>query len=155
MRASGVFITVLVILLIVALTGAVLVFWSGNKTKRNVKNKKKSKGAERRSNTAVERKKVKETPTPYRATLVTSKDGACDAAKAIAGTMFLDSEGVTPGLPLSDCDVSQCECRYVHRDDRRDSDDDDRRLPAVRTELYDRTGNINRRQSSRGRRRSD
>lgn len=154
MRARGVFITVLVILLIVALIGLVLVFRGGNKTKKNVKNKKKSKEIERRSNTAAKRKNIKEPPTLYRATLVTSKDGACDAAKAIAGNVFLDSEGVTPGLPLSGCNVSQCECRYVHRDDRRDSDDD-RRLPAVRTELYDRTGNINRRQSSRGRRRSD
>lgn len=156
MRAKGVCITVLVILVLIALIGGVFVFWGGNKTKKSVKNKEKSKQAERQSNTTAKNKKIKQTPAkPYRATLVMSKDGACDAAKVIAGTVFLDSEGVTPGLPLPGCDVAQCGCRYVHRDDRRDSDDDDRRLPAVRTELYDRTGNINRRQLTGGRRRSD
>ena len=97
MRAKGVCITVLVILVLIDLIGGVFVFWGGNKTKKSVKNKEKSKQAERQSNTTAKNKKIKQTPAkPYRATLVMSKDGACDAAKVIAGPCFLTLRALRP-----------------------------------------------------------
>jgi hypothetical protein len=42
---------------------------------------------------------------------------ACDAVKGIAGQRFLP--GQAPKLPLPDCMVDRCSCRYVHFDDRR------------------------------------
>lgn len=42
---------------------------------------------------------------------------ACDAAQAIAGKRFLSN--AAPQLPLPECDVGNCGCRYTHHKDRR------------------------------------
>jgi hypothetical protein len=41
----------------------------------------------------------------------------CDAVKALQGQRILSSEA--PQLPLPDCDIVDCECRYLHYRDRR------------------------------------
>ena len=41
----------------------------------------------------------------------------CEAVTALQGRRFLSSDA--PKLPLGTCDVSSCECRYVHYKDRR------------------------------------
>lgn len=43
--------------------------------------------------------------------------GACRSVQAIAGKRFLPNEA--PALPLTNCDVSYCGCRYEHHQDRR------------------------------------
>jgi len=50
---------------------------------------------------------------------------ACDAAKAMTGRRFLAA--AAPKLPLPDCDVLECSCRFVHHKDRRAGKD--RRSP--------------------------
>ena len=50
---------------------------------------------------------------------------ACNGAKGLAGTRFLAAEA--PELPLSTCDASSCQCRFVHHQDRRSGKD--RRSP--------------------------
>jgi hypothetical protein len=42
---------------------------------------------------------------------------ACRAALKLAGDRFLSAEA--PTLPLSDCDIAKCTCRYAHFEDRR------------------------------------
>ena len=44
--------------------------------------------------------------------------GACRAVQSIANKRFLPNEA--PPLPLANCDVSYCGCRYEHHQDRRD-----------------------------------
>lgn len=43
--------------------------------------------------------------------------GACRAVQAIAGKRFLPEQ--VPSLPLQECDVSYCGCKYEHHQDRR------------------------------------
>ena len=46
---------------------------------------------------------------------------SCDAAKAMDGKRFLSS--AAPRLPLPECDVVDCKCKFIHFKDRRDSED--------------------------------
>jgi hypothetical protein len=50
---------------------------------------------------------------------------ACMAANTLAGQRFLASQA--PNLPLPDCDAANCECHFIHHDDRRTGKD--RRSP--------------------------
>ena len=93
--------------------------------------------------------------SPYRSTSVVSGAGACCAVKSIDGKYFLDVDKVRPGLPLTDCNASKCSCKYVHHEDRRDNDEDRRYPRSLQTELYDRTDKSERRNSKRGRRKTD
>ena len=69
---------------------------------------------------------------------------ACDAAKDLQKTRYLS--GQAPLLPLPECDQPNCACKYVHYSDRRDINEDRRHAYSMKTELYDTTGNENRRQ---------
>ena len=92
---------------------------------------------------------------PYRGTSIVFTENACDAVKAIGKNRFLLADGDTPILPLAACDASRCTCKYMHYDDRRDYDDDRRLTATIRTDLYEDSGNANRRLEKRGRRKSD
>ena len=46
---------------------------------------------------------------------------ACSAAKSLEGKRFLSN--AAPRVPLTDCDVLECKCRFVHHRDRRAGDD--------------------------------
>lgn len=50
---------------------------------------------------------------------------ACSAAHEMSGKRFLS--GAAPRIPLPDCNVLECKCRFVHYKDRRTGDD--RRSP--------------------------
>ena len=63
--------------------------------------------------------------TAYHAVSIKFEANACDAAKAMTGRRFLAS--AAPRLPLPDCDVLECRCRFAHHDDRRSGKD--RRSP--------------------------
>jgi hypothetical protein len=41
----------------------------------------------------------------------------CQAAEAVKGRRFLSTEA--PILPLRECDVAACKCKYRHHEDRR------------------------------------
>lgn len=43
--------------------------------------------------------------------------GACRAVQLVTGKRFFPNE--VPSLPLTNCDVSYCGCRYEHHQDRR------------------------------------
>ena len=60
-----------------------------------------------------------------------------------------------PPLPVPECTSSNCKCRYVHYDDRRQDDADRRGIVGLRNELYSHSGEADRRTKSRGRRDSD
>lgn len=46
---------------------------------------------------------------------------ACEAARKMEGRRFLSS--AAPRLPLPECDVQGCQCRFKHHTDRRSGDD--------------------------------
>jgi hypothetical protein len=53
----------------------------------------------------------------YHAVTIATGARCCSAAEALREQRFLSREA--PKLPLANCDVLQCECRYAHHDDRR------------------------------------
>ena len=55
--------------------------------------------------------------SPYHAVSVTAGHPSCEAAKQLATLRFLT--GQAPSLPLPECNVRPCECRYSHYTDRR------------------------------------
>ncbi len=50
---------------------------------------------------------------------------ACEAAKKLTGRRFLAT--AAPKLPLPECDILECSCRFAHHEDRRTQKD--RRSP--------------------------
>ena len=54
---------------------------------------------------------------PYHAVTLRAVNGACPAAKVLAGRRFLGAEA--PRLPLAECTSRHCDCMFVHHDDRR------------------------------------
>ncbi len=60
---------------------------------------------------------------PHRATSIVFDGNACDAAKSIGGKRFRDVERLAPRpqLPLPNCNLSTCNCRYVSHEDRRET----------------------------------
>lgn len=61
---------------------------------------------------------------------------ACTQANEMAGERFLATEA--PDIPLPDCQSSNCECHFVHHDDRRGGKD--RRSPFTSGGLAAATG---------------
>jgi hypothetical protein len=54
-------------------------------------------------------------------------DSACEAAKALEGQRILAS--TAPQIPLPECDVPDCKCRFSHHKDRRRGEDRRGRIP--------------------------
>ena len=92
---------------------------------------------------------------PWRATSIVHDEKACEAVKAIGGKRFLDTDRNIPKLPLPTCNVTRCKCKYVRHEDRRNVTEDRRHPNALQAELYDRSGEANRRARKRGRRKTD
>ena len=65
----------------------------------------------------AEKNDVSGSGNPFRAVSINPSMGSCLAAQAIRGERFLSAEA--PVLPLKDCDVKFCKCRYAHYPDRR------------------------------------
>lgn len=85
---------------------------SGDKQHQPVSEKRGAKKT--RSRVAVK-------STPYHAVSIKFAPNACASAKAMDGKRFLS--GAAPRLPLPECDVLDCKCRFVHHADRRTGDD--------------------------------
>ena len=61
----------------------------------------------------------------FHAVSIKFDNNACEAAQKMSGRRFLSS--AAPRLPLPECDVLECNCRFAHHKDRRASKD--RRSP--------------------------
>ncbi len=59
--------------------------------------------------------------TDFHAVSLKFRSSACSAAKSLEGKRFLSN--AAPRIPLADCDVLECTCRFVHHRDRRAGDD--------------------------------
>ena len=59
--------------------------------------------------------------TDFHAVSLIFRSSACSAAKSLKGKRFLSN--AAPRIPLADCDVLECKCRFVHYQDRRAGDD--------------------------------
>lgn len=59
--------------------------------------------------------------TRWRAVKIAPGLMACDAVQKLGDRVFLASE--SPHLPLGNCALGDCNCRYVHLDDRRSGGD--------------------------------
>lgn len=77
-------------------------------------------GPDRRTAPSGRRDPVK-TGSQFHAVSIQFTDTACEAAKAMADKRFLSD--VAPQIPLPDCDVPQCKCRFAHHKDRRRGED--------------------------------
>ena len=71
-------------------------------------------------------KTIKKEPS-FRAVSIQICPQACAAAKKLRDKRFLS--GQAPMLPLADCNVKDCKCKFVHHKDRRSHED--RRFPSV------------------------
>ena len=63
--------------------------------------------------------------TQFHAVSIKYEGRACNAAKNMTGRRFLAT--AAPKLPLAECDVLECSCRFAHHEDRRSHKD--RRSP--------------------------
>ncbi|MEM7431353.1 MAG: hypothetical protein AAF351_05370 [Pseudomonadota bacterium] len=63
--------------------------------------------------------------TAFHAVSIKYSSSACESAKAMSGRRFLAT--AAPRLPLAECDVLECDCRFTHHEDRRTGKD--RRSP--------------------------
>ena len=122
--------------------------------------KKKSKEGNKRIRRKAPRKRASQAAdnkdqANFQATRIVPGDNACQAARDLQEKLFLKSELHTPTLPLPECtQVLDCHCKYGHQGDRR-TDEDDRRLHTLQTELYPAAEGANRRGQKRGRRATD
>lgn len=92
---------------------------------------------------------------PYRATTIRPGETACAAVSQLAGKRFLVASEPIPPLPLPDCDIATCSCRYLKLQDRRNPDGDRRSLGGQHLELLRQNVDTERRGAKRGRRSSD
>ena len=82
----------------------------------------------KREGTAEDEKsqvRLKSTNSEFHAVSIKYSGRACDGAKDLSGRRFLST--AAPKLPLPDCDVLDCSCRFAHHQDRRAQKD--RRSP--------------------------
>lgn len=90
--------------------------------------------------------------TAYHAVSIRFESNACMAARELEGRRFLSS--AAPRLPLPDCNVLECHCRFIHHKDRRTGRD--RRSPFAPSGFGGSTGKFAQEQREGGdRRRND
>jgi hypothetical protein len=86
---------------------------------------------DRRTTPALKKKSAE-----YHAVSVKPGAYACAAANNIAGQRFLATEA--PDLPLPECSAAECDCHFIHHNDRRTGKD--RRSPFTSGGLAAATG---------------
>lgn len=69
--------------------------------------------------------RVTQKSTEFHAVSIRFESNACKAAREMEGRRFLST--AAPRLPLPECDVLECNCRFIHHKDRRSGRD--RRSP--------------------------
>lgn len=93
---------------------------------------RKSSGTDKAETTV----KVNKGNAAYHAVSIKLSGHACKAATDLTGRRFLST--AAPKLPLPDCDVFDCNCRFVHHKDRRAGKD--RRSPFAPSGIAGGTG---------------
>lgn len=63
------------------------------------------------------RPKAGKPDSAFHAVSISYAGNACETAKNMEGRRFLSN--AAPRLPLPECDVLECKCRFVHHQDRR------------------------------------
>ena len=109
--------------------------------------KKREQGEQRRPD--EDRKADAMATTRFHAVSIKFTPDACQAAKDLEGRRFLSS--AAPRIPLPECDVLECHCKFVHHKDRRAGD---RRSPFAKSIGSDGTGSYEA-EKRRGRDRRD
>ena len=89
----------------------------------------------------------------YHAVSINPGSCGCTAVKAFGDKRFLTARTV-PSLPLPECNLATCTCRYARHEDRRSSQGNRRAIYSMQTDLYGLDGEKDRRKR-RGRRASD
>lgn len=135
----------------VAIVIAIALFYLLRSTPKTATAPVGSPGRVRGAKTAASRKPAAE-HRPFRSISIKCGPGACEEALALGQRRFL--AGRVGKLPLAGCTSTNCNCKFVHHPDRRDSDGDKRAPTALRSELYTASGNSERRTRS-GRRKGD
>ena len=80
------------------------------------------KGRKKRPQRATKPAVRKPVPSSeFHAVAIKFTQNACDAAKSMRGKRFLSN--AAPRLPLPECNVAQCDCRFMHYKDRRANSD--------------------------------
>ena len=87
----------------------------------------------------------------YHAVSIKFDKNACEAAQKMSGRRFLSS--AAPRLPLPECDVLECNCRFAHHKDRRASKD--RRSPFAAAGFGGGTGSFEKERREKSDRRKD
>ncbi len=85
--------------------------------------RRRSASATKKAESATPR--VSQKSTKFHAVSIRFESNACKAARAMEGRRFLSN--AAPRLPLPECDVLDCNCRFIHHKDRRTGRD--RRSP--------------------------
>lgn len=81
----------------------------------------RSKGNSRNRRPAPARPAATKQDSAFHAVSISYAQNACQAARNMEGRRFLSS--AAPRLPLAECDVLECKCRFIHHKDRRRGDD--------------------------------
>lgn len=68
-----------------------------------------------------DRRQISQRSSAYHAVSLRLGRTACRAAAELEGQRFLSASA--PRLPLADCDAAECDCRFVHHEDRRSGND--------------------------------
>ena len=138
-----------IILLIVVVVVVLLKMKSGSQQSKRSASKQKIQSRK----AAVAQQRRAATPeNNYAAVSISCKADACQSAQTLAGQRFLANE--VPTFPLPGCDSANCSCKYVHHTARRDHDEDRRAPSSLKTNLFEDSGNVERRKG-RQRRTSD
>lgn len=85
-----------------------------------------------------DRRQIGQRSSDYHAVSIRLGRTACRAAAELEGQRFLSASA--PRLPLADCDATECDCRFVHHEDRRSGSD--RRDPFASGNAVTGTGNF-------------
>lgn len=136
-------------LILAGVVAVLVVLWKLKSTggRRRVAGKRARKAGSRASASSGQ--------ADFPATRIVPGANACQAAKDLQDELFLDSHHNTPTLPLDECtNVSGCDCKYAHQNDRR-TNEKDRRLQTLQTELYTAAEGDERRRPEHGRRKTD
>jgi len=81
-------------------------------------------------------------------------DGSCcKQVETFSGKRFLSKDA--PEIPMEECTMTHCQCRYQHHEDRRQIGNDRRVEYGVTRDLFGAFGEQNRRDRPKGRRATD
>jgi hypothetical protein len=103
-----------------------------------------SSGGKGKRKTTADRSSPTVTRNPYQSVSVSPGENACNAARKQEGKRFRTAEA--PLFPLTDCNSTNCSCKYIHHEDQRNKLSERRAPSAFRMELFAQIGKPDRRE---------